>query len=82
MHDDRRAIRILLGTWLAARRDRGVELTFVGDWAWLQNYLRVTVTPPGKEATPRSGYTLTILREGAEGKWKIARGANLLTAES
>jgi ketosteroid isomerase-like protein len=26
-------------------------------------------------------YTLTILRKGADGAWKIARDANLLTAE-
>lgn len=57
------------------------EITVVGDWAWLRNHLRVTVTPPGKAAMRRSGYTLTILRKGEGGAWVIARDANLLTAE-
>jgi len=29
----------------------------------------------------RSGYTLTILRKEADGKWRLARDANLLTEE-
>jgi ketosteroid isomerase-like protein len=29
----------------------------------------------------RSGYTLTILRKERDGRWRLARDANLLTAE-
>jgi uncharacterized protein (TIGR02246 family) len=58
------------------------ELQVLGDWAYLRNYIRITVTPTG-EGTPvtRSGYTLTILRKNSEGKWQLVRDANLLTVE-
>jgi ketosteroid isomerase-like protein len=48
----------------------------LGDWAWLRNYLTVTVTPPGGEPMRRAGYALTILRK-QNGKWLLARDANL-----
>jgi uncharacterized protein (TIGR02246 family) len=55
------------------------EIAVLGDWAYLRNYLTVTVTPPGGEPVRRSGYTLTILRKQPSGKWVLARDANLLT---
>ena len=54
------------------------ELNVLGDWAWLRNYLTVTVTPPGGQTIRRAGWTLTILRKIA-GKWVLARDANLMT---
>ena len=57
------------------------EIKVLGDWAWLRNRLRVTVTPPGGKPIVRSGYTLTILIKNAEGKWVIARDANMLALE-
>ena len=57
------------------------ELQVLGDWAYLRNRLDVTVTPPGGPPLRRSGYTLTILRKTAAGRWVLARDANLLTAE-
>lgn len=54
------------------------ELKVVGDWAWLRNYLKVTITPPDGKPVQRSGYTLTILRKQPDGAWVIARDANLL----
>ena len=58
------------------------EIRVLGDWAYLRNYLEVTMTPPGA-ARPmrRSGYTLTILRKEADGRWRLARDANLLAVE-
>jgi uncharacterized protein (TIGR02246 family) len=56
------------------------ELKVLGDWAYLRNYLEVTVTPPGGEAVKRSGYTLTILKKQPDGRWLLARDANLLAA--
>jgi len=58
------------------------EIGVLGDWAYLRNYLAVTVTPPGA-AKPmrRSGYTLSILRKEADGRWRLARDANLLAAD-
>ncbi|MBO0764446.1 MAG: SgcJ/EcaC family oxidoreductase [Hyphomicrobiaceae bacterium] len=56
-----------------------VELKVLGDWAYLRNHLKLTITPPGGTATTRSGFTLTVLRKEADGKWRLARDANLLS---
>ena len=37
--------------------------------------------PPNGKSMVRSGYTLTILRKGTNGRWLLARDANLLMAE-
>jgi len=55
-----------------------VELQVLGDWAWMRNRLRMTITPPGGKPIVRSGFTLTILRKNGERVWVIARDANLL----
>ena len=55
------------------------EIEVLGDVAWMRNKLQVTMTKPGSEPSTRSGYTLTILRKQADGKWVIARDANLLS---
>ena len=57
------------------------EIQVLGAWAYLRNYLDMTVTPPGGEPVRRSGYTLTILRKGADGRWRLARDANLLAED-
>jgi uncharacterized protein (TIGR02246 family) len=57
------------------------EIAVLGDWAYLRNYITVTMTPTGGEPVRRAGYTLTILRKTAEGKWLLARDANLLTVQ-
>ena len=54
------------------------EIEVLGDWAWVRNYLTVTVTPPGGEPIRRAGFTLTILRKTA-GRWMLVRDANLMT---
>ena len=54
------------------------EIKILGDWAWMRNFLRVTFTPTGGEPTEHSGYILTILRKNPDGRWVIARDANLL----
>jgi uncharacterized protein (TIGR02246 family) len=55
------------------------ELKVLGDWAYLRNHLTVTMTPPGGAPVRRAGYTLTILRKEPDGRWVLARDANLLT---
>jgi uncharacterized protein (TIGR02246 family) len=55
------------------------EIQVLGDWAYLRNYLTVTVTPPGGTAIRRAGWTLAILRKTAAGKWLLVRDANLMT---
>ena len=54
------------------------ELKVLGDWAWMRARLLVTVTPPGGTSSIRTGSTLTILRKKSDGRWVIARDANLL----
>jgi uncharacterized protein (TIGR02246 family) len=54
------------------------ELKMLGDWAYLRNHIQMTMTPPGGKPVKRSGYTLTILRKEPEGRWVLARDANLL----
>ena len=54
------------------------EVMVLGDWAWMRNHLRISVTPPGGATMVSSGYILTILRKNADGRWQIARDANLL----
>ena len=54
------------------------ELSVLGDWAYLRNYLTVTMTPAEGSPVRRAGYTMTILRK-QDGRWLLARDANLLT---
>lgn len=58
------------------------EIQVLGNWAYLRNYITVTMTPPGGTPVRRAGYTLTILRKEKDGKWVLARDANLLTAQT
>jgi uncharacterized protein (TIGR02246 family) len=55
-----------------------VELRVLGEWAYLRNHIDLTVTPPSGAAVRRSGYTLTIVRKERDGRWRLARDANLL----
>jgi uncharacterized protein (TIGR02246 family) len=57
------------------------EIEIGGNWAWLRNRLSVTMTPPAGQPMRRSGFTLTILRKNSDGRWVIARDANLLMPE-
>jgi uncharacterized protein (TIGR02246 family) len=54
------------------------ELRVLGDWAYLRNHISMAITPPGGTPIKRAGYTLTILRKDPNGKWLLARDANLL----
>ena len=55
------------------------ELKVLGDWAYLRNFIKITITPPGGETVRRSGFTLTILRKEPDGRWLLARDANLVS---
>ena len=52
-----------------------------GDWAYLRNYLSLTLTPEGGAPIALSGWTLTILRKEADGKWRLARDANFVAKD-
>ncbi len=58
-----------------------VELQLLGDWAFIRNRIEMTATPPGGKSVRRAGYTLTLLRKEPDGKWRLARDANLLTVQ-
>ena len=49
------------------------ELTYGG--------YRLGTFPTEAEAVRRAGYTLTLLRKEADGQWRLARDANLLTRQ-
>jgi uncharacterized protein (TIGR02246 family) len=59
------------------------EVQVSGDWAWCSTDLRVEMTPAGGGAAARrSGNTLSIFKRLPDGRWVLARDANLLTVES
>jgi uncharacterized protein (TIGR02246 family) len=58
------------------------EIAVLGDWAYLRNYITVTMTPRGGEPVRHAGYTLSILRKEPSGKWVLARDANLVMKAS
>ena len=55
------------------------EIEVIGDQAWMRNHLEVTITQPNGQTMTRSGYTLTVLRKEADGRWLLARDANLVS---
>ena len=58
------------------------EVAVSGDLAYARTQLSVTMTPlAGGAPLRRSGYTLTIFRRGEDGRWRLARDANLLTKD-
>ncbi|MBS0219492.1 MAG: SgcJ/EcaC family oxidoreductase [Proteobacteria bacterium] len=57
-----------------------VELKLLGDWAFIRNRIDMTTTTPGGTPIRRSGYTLTLLRKESDGRWRLARDANLVSS--
>lgn len=55
------------------------ELKVLGNWAYLRNYIEMTITPAQGAPVQRAGYTLTILRKQEDRRWVLARDANLVT---
>ena len=58
-----------------------VELKVLGDWAYIRNRIDISVTPTGGASIRRTGYTLTLLRKEADGRWRLARDANLMVTQ-
>jgi len=57
-----------------------VEIKVLGDWAYVRNRIEVSMTPTaGAQAHTRSGYTLSIFARQPDGRWLLARDANLLS---
>jgi uncharacterized protein (TIGR02246 family) len=58
------------------------EVVVSGDLAYARSQLTVTMTPlAGGASMRRSGPTLSIFRRLGDGRWVLARDANLLTVE-
>ena len=56
------------------------EVVVVGDAAYARARLSASVTPlAGGEARHLAGYTLSVFRKLPDGRWVLARDANLLT---
>ena len=56
------------------------EIQVSGEWAFMWTKLSVAVVPAnGGQPMKRAGHTLTVLRR-VNGRWLLARDANLLTA--
>ena len=56
-----------------------LELQVTRDWAYARTRLTVTAQRPGAAPVVRRGHTLSILRK-ENGRWRLARDANLLGA--
>jgi uncharacterized protein (TIGR02246 family) len=57
------------------------EIEIAGSWAWCRSQLSVVMRPAGGVPFRRSGPTLTVFRKQRDGRWVIARDANLLIAD-
>ena len=54
------------------------EVRVLGNSAWIRNHIDIEITAPDGETMTRSGYTLTILEKGQDGRWRLFRDANLV----
>jgi uncharacterized protein (TIGR02246 family) len=57
------------------------ELEIFGPRAYIRNHIQVELTSPGQAPKRMSGYAMSILRKGNDGRWRIARDANLVVPE-
>ena len=57
------------------------EIEVFGPRAYIRNHVRVELTSPGQAPKRVSGYAMSVLRKEADGRWRIARDANLVMPE-
>ncbi len=57
------------------------ECIVTGDYAFTRTKLSVTITAADGSQSSAKGYTLSLFRKQADGRWLLARDANLLTPE-
>ena len=57
------------------------EIEVFGPRAYMRNHVRVELTSPGQAPKRMSGYAMSVLRKEADGRWRIARDANLVIPE-
>jgi len=57
------------------------EIHVSGDYAYVWNYLRMTITPlPAGSPKKSEGPILTVFRKDPDGRWRLFRDANMLTS--
>jgi len=81
MHRDQFAVgfKAMIAVVRLACRSNVQEIKVSGDLAVCWNLLEVDFTPiEGGETVKHAGHTLTALRRGTDGQWRIWRDANLL----
>ena len=57
------------------------EIEVFGPRAYIRNHIQAELTFPGQAPRHMSGYAMTVLRKDADGRWRIARDANLVMPE-
>jgi uncharacterized protein (TIGR02246 family) len=57
------------------------EIEVFSPRAYIRNHIRVELTSPGQAPKRMSGYAMSVLRKEADGRWRIARDANLVVPE-
>jgi uncharacterized protein (TIGR02246 family) len=57
------------------------EIEVFGPRAYIRNHIQAELTFPGQAPRHMSGYAMSILRKDADGRWRIARDANLVMPE-
>jgi uncharacterized protein (TIGR02246 family) len=73
------ALRALLATQRIASTGDVREAVVDGDLGYCWTHLTVeTSQADGGGRSVRSGHTLSVFRRGADGRWRLARDANLL----
>jgi uncharacterized protein (TIGR02246 family) len=57
------------------------EIDVFGPRAYIRNQVRGELTSPGQASKRVSGCAMSVLRKEADGRWRIARDANLVMPE-
>jgi uncharacterized protein (TIGR02246 family) len=57
------------------------ELEIVGSRAFVRSRIEAVLTAPGDSPQRLSGYAMSVLRKETDGRWRIARDANLVAPE-
>ncbi len=55
-----------------------LEIETFGDCAYARSRIGAIVTSRGEPERSMAGYALSVLRKGSDGRWRIARDANLV----
>lgn len=77
------SLRAVLGTHAIESASQIEEIAVSGDLGYCRTRLNVTVkSKHGGTPMLRSGHTLSIMRRCEDGKWRLARDANMLIPAS